>query len=185
MRGKEEALTIAIFQTQTTVLILKDTDINSKDQMRSCLGIKVVFKATSNSEYDAQILSSRDFCQNSLRPFSLFRTAAQTNCQLADCELLALHNEHKIEFHDNPISAPLCRTDGVTQSQTINGKIAKDVLRFMWEDKTSPKIIAEPIFGTNYCNFIEDAVANVLSSNTQQLEQHKAEKPSCLFCGPI
>ena len=94
-------------------------------------------------------------------------------------EFSAALNKANLELQDSPVSAE--KLGGMVArivDNTINGKIAKQVFGFMWDEgKTADEIIAEKgLKQETDTGAIEAIIKEVLSANEKMVEEYKSGK---------
>jgi aspartyl-tRNA(Asn)/glutamyl-tRNA(Gln) amidotransferase subunit B len=134
--------------------------------------------------YDASVLIDdkelADYFEEGIRQMS---RAGKANPKLLSnwiqTELAGCLNEARIPFSANPVSArELAGLLGLIENQTISGKIAKDVLPLMIEERKSAEAIVRERGWTQVTDvsMIETAARRVIEANPAVVEQYKRGK---------
>ncbi|HEY8297300.1 MAG TPA: Asp-tRNA(Asn)/Glu-tRNA(Gln) amidotransferase subunit GatB [Candidatus Baltobacteraceae bacterium] len=107
--------------------------------------------------------------------------AQSTNFVLGDLSRLA--NETGVAIYESPVApAALAELIALVESQTINSKIAKDLLERMWKGEGSPKTIVERegLAQTSDAGEIATFVDEVLAANEKAVADYKSGKTNIL-----
>lgn len=98
-------------------------------------------------------------------------------------ELLAMLNLHKLEISDCPVKPEaLAELVALIENDTINGKIAKEVLPLMFEENKPAKTIVEERGWVQVTDtkFIEELADKIIAENPKSAEDFKAGKKQAL-----
>ena len=134
------------------------------------------------TEYDAHVLTltreMSEFYENVVKAAG---GAAQgkVSANWVMGEFSGALNKAGLELHDSPVTAE--KLGGMIArivDNTINGKIAKQVFGFMWEEgKTADEIIAEKgLKQETDTGAIEAIIKDVLAANEKMVEEYKSGK---------
>ena len=128
------------------------------------------------SEYDAENLTAQidiaDYFESMIAKGADVKLSA--NWVMGD--LSASLNKNQIEIQDSPISAiELYELITKISDNTISGKIAKDIFKFMWEGKGSVEEIIENqgLKQMTDIDALEGIIDEVVNNNTLQVQQFK------------
>lgn len=134
--------------------------------------------------YDADLISSEaeiaEFYESALANFKNANNEsakALSNWLLGD--LFALLNKHGKTISESKISPQhLAELVQLILDGTISGKIAKDVILFMWDEKKSPKTITEEhgLLQISSADVLEKALREVLTENADKVAEYKYGK---------
>ena len=128
------------------------------------------------SKYDAENLTAQkdiaDYFESMIAKGADVKLSA--NWVMGD--LSASLNKNQIEIQDSPISAiELYELITKISDNTISGKIAKDIFKFMWEGKGSVEEIIENqgLKQMTDIDALEGIIDEVVNNNTLQVQQFK------------
>ena len=140
------------------------------------------------SEYDASVLTAED--ENA----AFFEKVAEgRDCKLAANwvinELFGRLKKDDRDIADSPISAQrLGQIIGLIKSDTISGKIAKDLFEILWTEGGNPAEIVEArgMRQVTDTGAIEAAVDEIIAANPAQVEKARANpKLAGWFVGQV
>ena len=180
MRSKEEANDYRYFPDPDLLPVLIDDELlvqikNSLPELPTEKKIRFI-DDFGLSEYDAENLTAQkdiaDYFESMIEKGADVKLSA--NWVMGD--LSASLNKNQIEIQDSPISAiELYELITKISDNTISGKIAKDVFKFMWEGKGSVQEIIENqgLKQMTDIDALEGIIDEVVNNNTLQVQQFK------------
>ena len=180
MRSKEEANDYRYFPDPDLLPVLIDDELlvqikNSLPELPTEKKIRFI-DDFGLSEYDAENLTVQkdiaDYFESMIAKGADVKLSA--NWVMGD--LAASLNKNQIEIQDSPISAiELYELITKISDNTISGKIAKDVFKFMWEGKGSVEEIIENqgLKQMTDIDALEGIIDEVVNNNTLQVQQFK------------
>ena len=180
MRSKEEANDYRYFPDPDLLPVLIDDELlvqikNSLPELPTEKKIRFI-DDFGLSEYDAENLTVQkdiaDYFESMIAKGADVKLSA--NWVMGD--LAASLNKNQIEIQDSPISAiELYELITKISDNTISGKIAKDVFKFMWEGKGSVEEIIENqgLKQMTDIKALEGIIDEVVNNNTIQVQQFK------------
>ncbi len=183
MRSKEEAHDYRYFPEPDLVpFTLTDAEIDTVRKKMPELPearTKRFQKDFGLSEYDAYSLVSdkplADYFENCVKE----KVSAKLVSNWLQTELIGALNERKIPFSSNPVSSKdLAGLIRLIENNTISGKIAKDVLPAMIDEKQSAETIVKEknLVQVTDTKAIEEIAKRVISANPKVVEQFKGGK---------
>lgn len=135
------------------------------------------------SEYDAYTLVGDKALADYFETCVLEGAGAKLASSWIQTELLGALNERKISFAKNPISAKdLAGLVRLMENNTISGKIAKDVLPAMMDEKKSADVIVKEkdLVQVTDSKLIEAACQKAIEQNPKVVEQYRSGKKQSL-----
>ncbi len=134
-------------------------------------------------EYDASILVQDRALADYFEAAVLAQPSAKMISNWIQSELLALLNLKKIEIQNSPVKpSDLAQLVGLIEKDTINGKIAKEVLPLMFETGKSADAIVQEKGWVQMTDTgaIEQIADSILSANPQSVTDYRAGKKQAL-----
>lgn len=134
-------------------------------------------------EYDASILVQDRALADYFEAAVLAQPSAKMVSNWIQSELLALLNLKKIEIQNSPVKpSDLAQLVGLIEKNTINGKIAKEVLPLMFETGKSADAIVQEKGWVQMTDTgaIEEIADSILSANPQSVTDYRAGKKQAL-----
>ena len=139
------------------------------------------------SNYDASILTNEkeisDFFDQVFKFHSELSNSSKIVANWITSELFSLLNKNNIKIINSPITPNnLGKLIKLIQSDTISGKIAKEVLDEMYKTKSSPIQIVEKkgLKQMTDSSEIEAIIDNVLNENKTMVDQYLSGKDKLL-----
>lgn len=183
MRSKEEAHDYRYFPEPDLVpFTVKDVEVESVRQKLPELPEARMTRFQQKfglSEYDAYSLVADKPLADYFEACVGARANPKTASNWIQTELIGALNERKMPFSQNPVSPQ--QLGGLIQlieNNTISGKIAKDVLPLMIDEKKTANIIVKERnwIQVTDTKAIEDAARRVIAANPKVVEQYRGGK---------
>lgn len=183
IRTKEDALDYRYFQDpDLRPIIIDDHYIELvKKNMPEVISYKIAryINDYNISEYEANILASDKYVSQYFEDI----TKSFSNYSLISSwiigELFSILNKNEIEFKDNPISSDhFLELLIMMNNAHISGKIAKSVLKYMYEENKSPKIIVKEkdLQQITDESILKDIISTIMNENEQIVSDYRAGK---------
>ncbi len=183
MRSKEEAHDYRYFPEPDLVpfTVSKDEieEIRRKLPELPTARIARFQKSFGLSEYDAYSLVSDKPLADYFEACAAHGGSVKLISNWIQTELLGALNERKIPFSKNPVSAKdLSELVCLIESATISGKIAKEVLPLMIDEKKSAEAIVKEkdLLQVTDLSLIEAVAVQVIQANPKVVEQYRGGK---------
>ena len=180
MRSKEEANDYRYFPDPDLLPVLIDDELlvqikNSLPELPTEKKIRFI-DDFGLSEYDAENLTVQKDIADYFESMIAKGADVKLSVNWVMGDLSASLNKNQIEIQDSPISAiELYELITKISDNTISGKIAKDVFKFMWEGKGSVEEIIENqgLKQMTDIKALEGIIDEVVNNNTLQVQQFK------------
>jgi len=142
------------------------------------------------SDYDAEVLTSQKTVADYFEAMLAAGAESKLSANWVMGELSAVLNKNQLDIEDSPISASsLAELVMRISDDTISGKIAKDVLKAMWQGEGSADKIIENkgLKQMSDSGAIEGIIDEIIANNAAQVEQYKGGNTKLLgfFVGQV